>query len=346
MIEAHALHPVPAPLTPHPSPAGWSLPARTLPIPAAASEVLRRDLALSPAPDLEATRRERPASLEEWREVIASRDLEETLRAEALAERFGMAIASEVIGGVTVRRVMPKRVHPGHRDHLFVHLHGGGYALSSGMAGTSEATLIAHHGGIPVVSIDYRCPPEHPFPAALDDVTATWRGLLAQHPPRAMALGGTSAGGGLAVAALHRFLAQGLDCPGALWAGTPWVDLGRSSDSLHSLEGVDRCLISADGLLGGLAELYTRGHDITDPLVSPIHGRFEGFPPTSLVTGPRDLFLSDTARLHRRLREAGSIADLNVYEGMAHADYIQLPDSPESVQVFTELGAFLRTYLA
>ena len=333
-------------MTPHPSQAGWSIPARTLPIPAAASEVLRRDLEHSPAPDLEATRRERPASREEWLELIASRDLEETLRAEEMAARFGVAVRTGVIDGVTVRRVTPKRVQPDHRDHLFVHLHGGGYALSSGMAGTSEATLIAHHGGIPVVSIDYRCSPEHPFPAALDDVITIWRGLLAQHPSRAMALGGTSAGGGLTMAALHRFRALGLECPGALWAGTPWVDLGRSSDSLHSLEGIDRCLVSTDGLLSGLADLYTQGHDPTDPLVSPIHGGFEGFPPTTLVTGTRDLFLSDTARLHRRLREAGSIADLNVYEGMAHADYIQLPDSPESVQVFTELGAFLRTYLA
>ena len=61
-----------------------------------------------------------------------------------------------------------------------------------------------------------------------------------------------------------------------------------------------------------------RGHgrDLKDPHLSPIYGDFQGFPPTLLTTGTRDLFLSNTVRVHRKLREAGVGAQLEVYEGM------------------------------
>ncbi len=75
-----------------------------------------------------------------------------------------------------------------------------------------------------------------------------------------------------------------------------------------------------------------------------MYGDFEGFPPTYLVTGTRDLLLSDVIRVHRKMRVAGVVADLNVYEGVSHGDYL-LPDSPESEQAFGELGAFLLRHL-
>ena len=116
---------------------------------------------------------------------------------------------------------------------------------------------------------------------------------------------------------------------------------GTSGDTLFINEGIDRELIGYEQTLSAPAQLYAGDHDLRDPLLSPIYGDFEGFSPTYLVTGTRDLFLSDTARTHRKLREAGVTADLNVYEGMAHAGYIFVPDAPESHQVFRELDMFL-----
>ncbi len=81
------------------------------------------------------------------------------------------------------------------------------------------------------------------------------------------------------------------------------------------------------------------------PLISPVYGEFKGFPPTYLVTGTRDLFLSDTVRVHRKMRVAGVVADLNVYEGISHGDYAAVVDSPELQQVFGELGVFLLKHL-
>ena len=76
-----------------------------------------------------------------------------------------------------------------------------------------------------------------------------------------------------------------------------------------------------------------------------MYGDFAGFPPTYLVTGTRDLLLSDVVRVHRKMRVAGVVADLNVYEGVSHADYLFVMDSPEMDQVFGELGEFLLRHL-
>ena len=198
---------------------------------------------------------------------------------------------------------------------------------------------------MPVFSIDYRMPPRHPFPAAIEDVVTVYRHVLGNRPAKSIALGGTSAGGGLTLAAVQRFLELDLDVPGAIYAGTPWADLTKTSDSLFTNEGLDRVLVTYEGLLRGAAELYANGQDLTNPLISPLYGDFRGFPPAYLVTGTRDMLLSDTVRTHRKLRTAGAVADLNVYEGLSLAGYLVVPNSPESQQVYGELNAFLLRHL-
>ena len=196
-----------------------------------------------------------------------------------------------------------------------------------------------------MLSIDYRQPPEHPFPAAVDDVVAVWKSLLKKRDAKSMALGGSSSGGGLVLASIHKFNGLGIPVPGALFAGTPWSDLTKTGDSYFTNEGVDNGLVSYEGVLEEAGKLYAGEHDLTNPLISPVYGDFKGFPPTYLVSGTRDLFLSNTVRVHRKLRAAGAVADLNVYEGFSHGDYLKVIDSPESEQVFAELAAFLLKYL-
>jgi monoterpene epsilon-lactone hydrolase len=97
--------------------------------------------------------------------------------------------------------------------------------------------------------------------------------------------------------------------------------------------------------LEGAAKLYAGDHALTDPLLSPVYDDFKGFPPTYLVSGTRDMFLSNTVRVHRKLRTAGVVADLNVYEGFSHGEYLKVFESPESQQVYAELRAFLLEHL-
>jgi acetyl esterase/lipase len=200
--------------------------------------------------------------------------------------------------------------------------------------------MMAGYGGFRVVSVDYRMPPDHPFPAALDDAVAVWRALLAEHDPGRMAVFGSSAGGGLTLALMLRLKSEGLPLPAAIAPGTPWADLSGRGDTVNANEFVDSALVSMHGWAGGAIPLYAAGHDLRDPLISPIFGDFAGLPPAILTSGTRDLLLSDTVRVHRRLRRAGVEAALQVFEGESHAQFLE-PFVPETEEAFREIAGFL-----
>ena len=325
----------------------WTVGPRTVPVPAGASNVLKASLASAPQPDIVQRIKTAPTTADQWAQLIAQAEAGGAKGAQEFTkhESWAATVTEGEIAGVVVHTVMPAQVDPSNENRLFINLHGGAYVLGGGPAGTIEAVVIARYAKMPVLSIDYRMPPAHPFPAAVDDVITVWRSLLKDRPAASMALGGTSAGGGLALATTQKLRDLGLDLPGALWAGTPWADLTKTGDSQFINEGIDRMLVTYDGVLKEAAKLYAGGHDLKTPLISPVYGDFAGFPPTYLVTGTRDLFLSDTVRVHRKLRVAGVVADLNVYEGMSHTGYLVEVRSPESQQAYGELTAFVMKHL-
>ena len=255
-----------------------------------------------------------PQSEAEWFAVIAQMDAGKVDNVQALSEQLSVSIEQEQIEGVNVYHVAPAKVDPRHADHLFVYVHGGAFVLNAGEAGLSEPILIAHRAKMRVLSIDYRMPPKYPTPAGRDDVVTVYQHLLKQRPAQSMALGGTSGGGNLAMATVQRLLELGLDVPGALYLGTPGTDMSKTGDSWYTNDGIDRLLVTYDGFVEAASRLYADGRDLKDPLVSPHYGKVDGFPPTLLVTGTRDLLLSNTARTHIKLRQAGVVADLLVYD--------------------------------
>jgi acetyl esterase/lipase len=322
----------------------WRIGPRTLPPPAGASDELRDPIANTPQPD-PATMQIEPQSEAEWLAVIAQMDEGKVDNVRALSEQLSISIQDDQIEGVNVYHVAPAEVDPRHEDHLFVYVHGGAFVLNAGEAGLAEPIVIAHRAKMRVLSIDYRMPPKYPTPAGREDVVTVYQHLLKQQPAATMALGGTSGGGNLAMATVQRLVELGLDVPGALYLGTPGTDMSKTSDSWYINEGIDRLIPSYDGFVEAASRLYAGGRDLKDPLVSPLYGNVHGFPPTFLVTGTRDTLLGNTARTHIKLRQAGVVADILVYEGVSHADYIAVMNSPESRHAFAELNAFLLQHL-
>lgn len=132
----------------------------------------------------------------------------------------------------------------------------------------------------------------------------------------------------------------------AVFAGTPATDLENISDTWNTLEGLDP-LGSRDGMLAAAFDLYIGEADSSNPLLSPVNGNLDGFSPTILISGTRDLLLSDTVRMHRALRKVGVKSDLHVYDGQTHGDYMQnlVRYVPESEDALKELYAFFDEHL-
>jgi acetyl esterase/lipase len=320
---------------------------QTLPLPDGASDVLRDSLASDPASVLE--RQEAlgivPQNNAEWLALIAADDEAKATEVRAAIDQSAVSVERDEIEGVAVYHVIPAEIDPGHEDHLFVHVHGGAYVLNGGVACVAEALVIALGTKMRALSIDYRMAPQHPYPAALDDVVTVYRHLLKQRPARSMAMGGSSAGGGITLSAVQRLIELDVDVPGALFIGTPGSDLSGTGDTFHTNQGVDRNIPTYDGIIEAMIRLYADGRDLKDPLISPIYGDFHGFPPTMLVSGTRDLFLSNTVRTHTKLRQAGAVADILVFEGVSHADYLIESASPESHLFLADLDRFFAQHL-
>ncbi|MEM7019550.1 MAG: alpha/beta hydrolase fold domain-containing protein, partial [Pseudomonadota bacterium] len=226
----------------------WTVGERTLPLPAGASPQLQAALGNLPQPN-PADFLRYPKSAEEWNAIIEPHNASRDALVKQAAPQLGVTIKEDRIGDAVIRHVTPAKLSPEFEDDIFLHTHSGGYVLNAGLAGTPEAVLIASRVGIKVIAIDYRMPPAHPFPAAVDDVVTVYQHYLKQYKPKNIVLGGSSAGGGLALAAIHKLKELKIPLPAALFAGSPWADLTKTSDSLYTLEGIDRGIVTYDGTL-------------------------------------------------------------------------------------------------
>jgi epsilon-lactone hydrolase len=317
-------------------------PAKDIPVPTA--DVSTAVQALIGAP-LQSVWNDHPKDADAWKAWVKTRSDGLAATLPALREKLGVKVEPTKIGGVNAFIVTPDNIPEANRNRLLVHVHGGGYVLFPGESATREAILMASYGKFKIISIDYRMPPDFPYPAAMDDAMAVWKEVVKTSDPKKMAIFGTSTGGGMTLAMVLRAKKEGLPLPAATAPGTPWSDMTKTGDTFFSNEMVDNILVSNDGWLGDAAKLYANGTDLKDPQLSPVYGDYAGFPPTILTSGTRDLFLSNTVRVHRKLRQAGVVADLHVFEGQSHAQYAGDAYAPETKEHFGELAAFFDKYL-
>ena len=287
-----------------------------------------------------------PVDEEAWREVQRGVSERMTPVLASMREKLGVTMTPTSVAGVAGYLLAPDRLPTEHREQLVLHLHGGGYVLGGGEAGTAEAAILVAFGGYRVLSLDYRLAPDFPFPAALDDATAAWRAIAQQYDPRCLAVSGLSAGGGLALGLMLRIRAQGLASPAALSLGSPLADMTPTGDSYAANQWLDNVLVSYDGYLARAMRLYAGARDLREPELSPLYGDLSGLPPTILSTGTRDLFLSNTVRTHRALRATGVEAELHVYDAMSHAQFALHPDAPVTRTACGEIARFFDRHLA
>lgn len=251
---------------------------------------------------------------------------------------FPMDSVLEEIAGVPTYVVTPATAPTGDDSPVFLSVHGGALIMGGGDLTRVMTEISAMSANVVHWAPDYRMPPEHPFPAGLDDLVAVYKALLEVRKPSQIIVGGGSAGGNLAAALILRAKDENLPMPAALVLLTPEVDLTESGDSFATLADVS---VGLQTLLEVNA-LYADGQDLTHPYLSPLFGDLVGFPPTLLISGTRDLYLSNTVRMHRKLREAGVDADLHIFDARPHAGY---GNAPEEVAVSIEVATFVQRHL-
>jgi acetyl esterase/lipase len=315
--------------------AGFKL-TRFIPVPESVSAQAQQFLAMGLSIGDGASGEPDRSDIDGWRAMIDAANEGVIAAMEMLPNVPVSRVDTTSVGAVPIFVLTPEGVADDPDAPIYFDIHGGGLVIGGGDACRAMARHTAAMVRMRTWSVDYRMPPDHPYPAALDDCIAVYRRLLEVQAPEHIVVGGGSAGGNLAAALMLRARDEGLPLPAALVLLTPEADLTESGDSFHTNLGIDPVLRSS---LSESIALYAGDHDLTDPYLSPLFGDFTSpFPPTFLQAGTRDLFLSNAVRLHRKLRTAGVDAELHVFEAMPHGGFF---GAPEDVELGDELRRFI-----
>jgi acetyl esterase/lipase len=252
----------------------------------------------------------------------------------------GATFTAGLVGGIGGEWVSAGGVEAG----TLMYLHGGGYFACSPVTHRPITAAYATRG-LRVFAADYRLAPEHPFPAAVDDALAVYRGLLAGGiAPETLAIGGDSAGGGLALATLLGAKAAALPMPACALLFSPWTDLAGTGASLQTNRQRDAMLLS-DRLLE-CASFYLNGADPMNPLASPLYGDFLHLPPLLIQVGDTEILLDDSTRLATAARAAGVPVNLKIWPNMPHVWQVSQVFLPEARAALNEAAAFAKAHLA
>lgn len=251
----------------------------------------------------------------------------------------GVEITPAHAGGISGEWIAATGATP---SAVVLWLHGGGYCMGSLATARDLAGRVARAAPARVLTIDYRLAPECPFPAAVEDVVSGYRWLLTQGvEPADIVIGGDSAGGGLAIAALLALRDAGDPLPAGAVCVSPFADLEVRGRSMETRAAVDP--LGTRVLIERMASLYLGSTDPRTPLASPVVADLGGLPPTLIQVGSDDVLLDDATRLAARVAEGGGDVTLEVVGGAPHVWHVFASFLPEAEQAIDRIGAFLRS---
>ena len=248
---------------------------------------------------------------------------------------------SIMLGGVSAERVAARAART---DRAILYAHGGGFCQGSPVTHRKLAGSTSRATGAVSFVVDYRLAPEHPLPAAIDDLVDAYRGLLETHPAQAVLFAGDSAGGALTVLAATRLKDTGLPMPAGLVVLTPWVDYPCAGPSVIAAAGDDPIVDVPE--LRSYQRWFLGRYAATDPAVSPIHADLRGLPPMLVHGGGGDVLCEDAAALAAHARAAGMDVTHRQVPEMVHVWHVFAGRVPEATEAVEEIGAFAQRRFA
>lgn len=248
-----------------------------------------------------------------------------------LARRLKVRFEPAQMNGVEAVWCRPAR--PGDLDRTVVYLHGGGYVLGS--VKTTHREIVARlavGADAEVLGVEYRCGPEHPFPAAHEDCLEAYRALIRDGVrPDRVALAGDSAGAALCLDVLIQLRDANERLPAAALLFSPWIDplaKGGSVDANAPFDAATR------DFLVRCIEAYMNGRDPRDPRVAPLNASLHDLPPLLVQVGTAEMMLDQSRALAEAARRAGVEVSLREYEDLFHTFQnlaSMIPDAEKAV---------------
>ncbi|MEP1766846.1 MAG: alpha/beta hydrolase [Sulfitobacter sp.] len=226
-------------------------------------------------------------------------------------------------------------------DRVLLYIHGGAFVFGSPNTHAAMAATLAQKIGARAVLPQYSLAPEAAFPASPDDVRSVWdalcRGCISAQN---IVVGGDSAGGALALGLVASLLSEGAPTPGAVFGLSPLTDLTFSGESLQTNAEADVVLPAERA--AELGNLFLQGNDSKSPVVSPLHGAFQGAPPAWITVGDTEILLDDGREMAARLRAQNVDTTLVVAHDLPHVWPIFHNILPEGRQTLSALAAWIR----
>ena len=274
-------------------------------------------------------------------EAMTPEELEHQRRNQEILGRLtapmaGMEYEELSIGAMPAAWTRLKAPHGDHR--VILYCHGGGY--TSGNLGYSRilASKLANVTGWQVLSFEYRLAPEHPYPAAVEDAVKAWDYLMhLGYGARDIVVAGDSAGGNLALVLTMLLRDAGRLLPRRLVLMSPWTDMTASGKSYRERRDADPMITM--NYIQAVRAAYAPGRELSSPMLSPLFGDFDRFPPVLIQVGTNEILMSDSVRLRDRLVQAGIPCRLEVWPDMWHV--FQMFPMKKASQAMDSVGRFL-----
>ena len=248
---------------------------------------------------------------------------------ERVAAPADVTFEADTVGGIAGFWAKPARPR---KDAVILHVHGGWFNLGSAHAYRNFVGHIAASAGTAAFIPDYRLAPEHPFPAAVTDVEACYRGLVDKGIDK-IAVVGDSAGGNLALVLVST------ETPVGAVAISPVTDLALTGESYATRAEADPYFTKSQ--VAGLVASYLGPTDPKNPLASPLYGDLRGLPPIRVHVGDDEVLLDDSRRYVERAVAAGVDVGLDIWMGMPHGFVTAINEFDAARQSLKAIGAFL-----
>ena len=249
-------------------------------------------------------------------------------------------ITHDITGSVPIEILEPEVAAA---NRVILYAHGGAFLNGSCKASRNFCASFAHECACKLFLPEYRRAPEYPFPAGLEDIFITYQGMLKKYSisPASIVIAGDEAGAALATALVHYLKQKKLPQPGAVVLISPWLDVSCSNEELHTLQKTDKFLLKES--FQAAAGRYTTFDNFQKPLVSPLYGSFEDFPPVFIQCGGKEILSADAKALAHKIEAVGGQVQLDIWPEMWHFFQAMDAQAKEAHLAVEKLGQWVQS---